>query len=134
MAIMTACGGGFFSTAEWALATSSRTSSARRALVFGPMATGISTRRSQLESVQLVTGLEIRLPFGMISSEPLVSKMTLARMPMRSTRPMVLASICTVSPTLIGRSKSRIRPEMKLFMRFCRPNPRPTPNAPASTA
>jgi len=36
-----------------------------------------------------------------------------------------------VSPTRIGRSKSRISPETKLFTMLYRPKPIPTPNAPA---
>src|SRR2546427_3401565 len=36
-----------------------------------------------------------------------------------------------MSPTRIGRSKSRISPETKLFTMLCRPKPRPTPKAPA---
>ena len=36
-----------------------------------------------------------------------------------------------VSPICTGRSKIRISPETKLFTTFCRPKPRPTPNAPA---
>ena len=38
-----------------------------------------------------------------------------------------------VSPGWTGRSKSRIRPETKLFTTFWRPKPMPTPKAPASS-
>ena len=40
----------------------------------------------------------------------------------------------TQSPTLIGRSMSRIRPETKLLTIDCRPKPMPTERAPATMA
>jgi hypothetical protein len=43
----------------------------------------------------------------------------------------VIPPASTVSPTWIGRSKSRISPETKLLTMLCRPKPIPTPNAPA---
>ena len=52
----------------------------------------------------------------------------LARMPIRSTTPTA-SPVCTESPIFTGRSKSRIRPETKLLMMFCRPKPTPTPSA-----
>ena len=42
--------------------------------------------------------------------------------------------ISTRSPIAIGRSARMIRPLMKLLMMFCKPNPRPTPTAPATNA
>ena len=41
------------------------------------------------------------------------------------------ASIWITSSILIGRSKSKIKPQTKLLMTVCRPNPTPTVNAPA---
>jgi hypothetical protein len=49
---------------------------------------------------------------------------TLERMPIRRTLPMIPPA-SMASPTWIGRSKSRISPETKLFTRLCRPNPIP---------
>src|SRR6516225_30459 len=63
-------------------------------------------------------------------SEPSAVRMTLARMPMRLTSPTLPPTSMT-SPTLMGRSKSRIRPDTKLLITFCNPNPMPTVNAPA---
>jgi hypothetical protein len=70
------------------------------------------------------------LPFGTMISEPFGVRMMLARMPICSTTPEA-SSICTTSPILTGRSKSRISPETKLLNMFCRPKPTPTLNAPA---
>ena len=47
---------------------------------------------------------------------------------MYSTVPAVSPS-WTRSPTLIGRSNSRISPDTKLFTTFCSPNPSPTVRA-----
>ena len=69
-------------------------------------------------------------PFGRITSEPSAVRMTLARMPMRRTSPKFPPTSIT-SPILIGRSKSRMRPDTKLLMTFCNPNPIPTLKAPA---
>src|ERR1700683_214384 len=76
-------GGGFLSTLAWAFAVSVRRVNTCWGSTLEAILTGISIRRSQLERVQLVTGFEIRLPFGTINSEPFVRRMTLARMPMR---------------------------------------------------
>ena len=51
---------------------------------------------------------------------------------MRFTSPSRPAT-SIVSPTWMGRSKSRIRPDTKLFTMFWRPKPMPTPKAPASS-
>ena len=64
---------------------------------------------------------------------PHCARQRVGRIPIRETSP-IRVSIETVSPTLIGRSNSRIRPEMKLFTTFCRPKPTPTPSALTSSA
>ena len=69
-------------------------------------------------------------PFGTITSEPSAVRIMLARMPMRRTSPTLPPTSMT-SPILIGRSKSRIRPDTKLLITFCSPNPIPTLKAPA---
>lgn len=66
----------------------------------------------------------------MITSEPLVMRIVLARTPMRSTIPEA-SSTCTMSPTLIGRSNNKIKPEINLLKIFYKPNPTPTLKAPA---
>ena len=54
--------------------------------------------------------------------------MFVARMLIRSTRPVVSPTV-TTSLIRIGRSKSRMMPQMKLETISCKPNPRPTPSA-----
>src|SRR5881409_2763556 len=53
-------------------------------------------------------------------------------MPIRETSPS-RSPISAMSPTWIGRSKSRMSPDTKLLTMLCRPKPMPTPNAPTRT-
>ena len=58
---------------------------------------------------------------------------SVARMLMRRTKPSWPATI-TQSPALIGRSTSRMTPEITLLAMFCRPRPMPTESAPSTIA
>jgi hypothetical protein len=87
-------------------------------------------RRIRSDSVQFVTWSDTRLAFGTITSAPSNVRTVLERMPIRFTSPVSVPS-CTESPTWIGRSKSRMSPDTKLFTTFWSPKPTPTPSAPA---
>ena len=89
-----------------------------------------STARYRSEMVQLVTLLEMIARFGTMTSAPSAVRMMQARIPMRRTSPTSV-SICMRSPTLFGRSKSKINPQTELLMTVCSQNPMPTVNAPA---
>src|SRR4029453_8101470 len=81
-------------------------------------------------NVQFVTRSGTSCALGTMTSAPCPVRTTLERMPIRRTLP-VIPPASMVSPTRIGRSKSRITPETKLFTTLRRRKPIPTPNAPA---
>src|SRR5579872_6191577 len=68
--VISALGGGSFSTVGSLTAESSRISMTRLALTPGATPTATVIWRCRREKVQLVTGLEIRLPLGTIISGP----------------------------------------------------------------
>ena len=74
------------------------------------------------ESVQLVTLSEMSMPLGTMTSAPSNVRITLARMPIRLMVPDV-SDTSIVSPTSIGRSNRRIKPDTKSLTTFCKPNP-----------
>ncbi len=65
---------------------------------------------------------------GTNTSAPSAVRTSVARAPMWRTSPAT-PEVCTTSPRWMGRSKSRMSPEAKLFTRFCSPSPAPTPKA-----
>ena len=75
-----------------------------------------------------MTDCAISSELGTNTSAPSAVRTSVARAPMWRTSPPIPA-ICTTSPRWIGRSKSRMSPEAKLFTRFCSPSPAPTPKA-----
>ena len=70
---------------------------------------------------------------GMIRLARSKVSISVARTLMRRTMPC-WSPTTIQSPTLIGRSTSRIRPETKLLTIDCRPKPMPTDSAPATMA
>ena len=130
--IISAVGAGSSSTFGWVAATCRRIPSTVLISLPSETLTDTSTRRRSSDSVQLMTSLDIRSPFGTTTSAPSNVRIMLARMPIRvtiPTRPVVSIR----SPTLIGRSNIRMRPETKLLTTDWRPNPIPTPMAPNTT-
>ena len=83
--------------------------------------------------VRFFTTSEIRLEFGTMTVARSNVSISVERTLIRFTMPSPPVRI-TQSPTLIGRSASRIRPETKLLTIDCRPKPMPTPRAPATSA
>ncbi|MNT00198.1 hypothetical protein D3C72_1346220 [compost metagenome] len=78
--------------------------------------------------VTLRTFCEISCELGTITVERSPSWISVARTLMRRMSPSTPARL-TMSPTLTGRSVSRIRPETKFFTISCRPKPIPTDSA-----
>ena len=92
----------------------------------------IGTRRILSLSVQLtrLPVMNSRLGTIMLWLSPLM--IVVARMLMRSTLPVVPATV-TTSPMRIGRSSSRMMPQTKLETISWRPKPSPTPRAARTT-
>lgn len=90
-------------------------------------------RPVRLARVQLVTGWLIRSLLGTITS--VLSKVStrVERTEMRLTMPCWPAASIQ-SPTLMGRSISKMMPETKFDTMVCRPKPIPTDSAPATMA
>ena len=126
-------GAGAGSTSACALHAASITSRTRFASVVSGIGKRISTRPSALASVMLRTVLVMNSEFGTISVERSPSWISVARTLMRRTSPSAVPNT-TQSPTLTGRSASKISPEMKFCTMACRPKPIPTDSALATHA
>jgi hypothetical protein len=83
------------------------------------------------DSVQLRSRPVMNSLFGTTSSLRSQPRMVVARIWIRVTTPSVSPTV-TMSPTRTGRSKSMIRPLMKLATISCNPKPMPTPRAATS--
>ena len=90
-------------------------------------------RPSLLRCVQLPTAELMNSELGTITVWRWNVSISVARTLIFLTMPE-LAPATTQSPTLNGRSASRIRPETKLETMFCRPKPMPSDSAPATSA
>ena len=88
------------------------------------------SRMLRSPKVQLVTWLAIRSPLGTTISARSKVWIVVARNPKFITRPCWPSLSWITSPTLMGRSNSRISPETKLLTMACMPKPMPTPRAP----
>ena len=93
----------------------------------------MTTRPIVLLCVQFVTALAINSAFGTITDARSKVSISVERTLMRLTMPSP-DDVTIQSPTLIGRSKSKISPETKLLTMLCRPKPMPTESAPAIIA
>ena len=84
-------------------------------------------------NLELVTFEDTNSEFGTIIA--MLSKVLIVvkRIFIDITSPSISPTV-TLSPTFIGLSNSRIKPEMKFDVTFCRPNPIPTDNNPKITA
>ena len=89
------------------------------------------TRPVRSPRTRFLTTPEIRFEFGTITAERSKVWISVERTEMRFTMPSE-SPITTWSPTRIGRSQSRSRPETKLLTIDCRPKPIPTESAPAT--
>ena len=86
-----------------------------------------------LRWVQFFTTPVMSSEFGMITLALSKVSISVARTLMRRTWPS--SPLTTIwSPTRIGRSASRIRPDTKFETIDCRPKPMPTESAPATSA
>ncbi len=80
-----------------------------------------------------MTALCRNMLLGTITEVRWKVSISVARMLMRRTKPS-WPSTTTQSPALIGRSTSRMTPEITLLAMFCRPRPMPTDRAPSTMA
>ncbi|MNE74587.1 hypothetical protein D3C80_1706770 [compost metagenome] len=87
----------------------------------------------RLRCVQLPTEELTNSEFGTMIDWPRKVSISVARTESRLTVPSVVP-VTTQSPTLKGRSTSRIRPDTKFDTMFCRPKPIPTERAEATSA
>jgi hypothetical protein len=83
--------------------------------------------------VQLVTVCATSSEFGMMIDDRSNVSISVDRTLIFLTMPSP-DCVTIQSPTLIGRSNSRMRPETKLLTTDCRPKPTPTDSAPAMIA
>ncbi len=90
-------------------------------------------RPVRLNRVQLVTLPVTRSEFGTITSERSQVWIRVALTEIDFTIPCEPPTSIQ-SPSLTGRSTSRITPETKFDTTFCRPKPMPTDSAPATIA
>jgi hypothetical protein len=86
------------------------------------------TRSVLFDSVQLRSRPVMNSLFGTTSSLRSKSTMVVARIRTRDTVPVASPTV-TMSPTRIGRSRSRMIPETKFATISCSPKPSPTPRA-----
>ena len=91
------------------------------------------TRPERSRSTMFLTLPVISVEFGMITVARSKVSISVERTLMRRTVPSS-APTTIQSPTRIGRSASRIRPETKLLTIDWRPKPIPTERAPATIA
>ena len=92
-----------------------------------------SVRASRLRWVQLPTEALISSEFGRITICRWNVSICVARTEIFLTMPLVPPATIQ-SPTLNGRSASRIRPETKFWTMFCKPKPMPSDRPPATSA
>ena len=124
-------GFGSSSTCSCACATSSSLPSAASTSDPYAIATGMSTRCTVSASDQLTSWLVISSLFGTTSFLRSNAVINVARIRIFETVPETPPTV-TVSPTRIGRSNSRIRPETKFAKISWSPKPSPRPTAATS--
>ncbi|EKD60235.1 MAG: hypothetical protein ACD_54C00865G0001 [uncultured bacterium] len=126
-------GGGVRIANGCACAMSRKIASTLRLSLVNGTATGTIKRPDMLKRVQFVTRPEIRSEFGTITSDLSKVWMRVDRTEIDLTMPCVVPTSIQ-SPSLTGRSISRMMPDTKFDTTACKPKPMPTDNAPATMA
>ena len=126
-------GGGWRNTPGCAANAALMISTTRAGSLSSGSGTRKRTRPSALASVTLRTLFVMSSELGTITVERSPIWISVARTLMRRMSPSASPST-TQSPTLTGRSTSRIRPDTKFCTIACRPKPMPTESALATHA